>query len=113
MKLVRHALTAAFVSLALAMTALAAAPSAPASSDRSVEATTSACPGSIRLGGARFAVFRHRVSCRVARRSIKRLYRSRGRKGVPRGFRCRSTNGFRRSAGCTNSSVTRYFGFAG
>lgn len=112
MKLARLALVAALLSVALAMPALTATAAAPTSSPASVEAKASACPGSIRLGTRRFAFYRHRVTCAGARRAVARLYASYGRRGTPRGFRCRSKSRFRKTGGCTNPTKTRYFGFS-
>ena len=112
MKLARLALLASLLSLALAMPALTATPAAPTSSRASVDAKASACPGSIGMGGKRFGTYRHRVTCTGSRTAIRRLFASYGRRGTPRGFKCRSQSRFRKTGGCTNRSGTRYFGYS-
>lgn len=117
MKLARIALTVSLLSVALAMpglTATAAAPSGATASaaTASVKATASACTGVIHLGGKRFAFFRRRVTCDGARRALRRLYATYGRRGTPRGFKCRSRSRFRKSGGCRTSTGSRYFGFS-
>ncbi len=88
------------------------APSTTAAADTGPIAMAAACPDAIRLGGRRYAYYQHRVNCRRARRAVRRLYATRGREGTPRGFRCKSTSGFRRAGGCVNASRSRYFGFS-
>ena len=112
MKTIRLALLASLLSLALALPALTATAAAPASVRGSVQAKAAACPGSIRLGGQRFGTYRHRVTCTGARRAIRELYDSYGRRGTPRGFRCRSQSKFRKTGGCTTRGGARYFGFS-
>lgn len=112
MKLARLALLASLLSLAPAVPALTATAAAPASSRASVDAKASACPGSIRLGGRRFGTYRHRMTCTGARTAIRQLYASYGRRGTPRGFKCRSESRFRKTGGCTTRGGTRYFGYS-
>ena len=112
MKLVRIALTAALLSLALAVPGLGSSAAAPPAATASVKATASACPGTIRLGGKRFAFYKHRVTCLGARRAVRRLYETYGRRGTPRGFKCRSRSRFRKTGGCRTSSGSRYFGYS-
>ena len=112
MKLIRHALLVSLAGLALAVPGLDVSSAAPAAERASVKATASACPGSIRMGGKRFAFYKHRVTCTGARRSVRLLYETRGRRGTPRGFKCRSLSRFRKTGGCRNSTRTRYFGFS-
>jgi len=95
--------------LALTTSPLTASAGAPAAAP---EARASACPDSIRLGGKRYAFYERRVSCANARRAVRRLYDSYGKRGRPRGFRCQSRSRFRKTGGCTNSRRTRYFGFS-
>lgn len=114
MTLLRLALLGALICLAMVAPTVAPADSAPrtvAAAESGPIATAAACPDAIRLGGRRYAYYQHRVKCRRARRAVRRLYATRGRDGTPRGFRCRSQSGFRRTGGCVNSSRTRYFGF--
>jgi hypothetical protein len=112
MTTIRLALLAAVLSLALAMPALTATAAAPTSGRASVQAKAAACPGSIYLGGKRFGTYRHRVTCAGARRAIRDLYASYGRRGTPRGFKCRSQSKFRKTGGCTTRGGARYFGFS-
>ncbi len=114
MTLFRRTLVA--LALCLALAAPAAAPAGPAAapevSAAAPEAKASACPSTIRLGNRRFAYFQRRVNCANARRAVRRLYASYGRRGEPRGFNCRSRTRFRRNGACRNSRGTRYFGFS-
>lgn len=112
MKLARIALTVSLLGAALALPGLTGTAAAPSTASASVKATASACPGTIRLGGKRFAFYRKRVTCRGSRTAVRRLYETRGRRGTPRGFKCRSRSRFRRAGGCKNSTNTRYFGFS-
>lgn len=103
--------TLATLMLCVAFVVPTAAPADLASSSEARQplATASACPSTIRLGNRRFAFYkRGRVDCTRARRAVRRLWETYGRAGRPRGFRCRSTNRFRRSGSCRASS-TRYF----
>jgi hypothetical protein len=114
MKLVRIALVVSLLAVALAIPGLTATAAPPSAATASVKATaSSACTGVIHLGGKRFAFFRRRVTCDGARRALRRLYETRGRRGTPRGFRCRSRSRFRRAGACRNSTGSRYFGFSG
>lgn len=112
MKLARIALTALALGVTLAVPGLTTPAAAPSAASASVNATASACTGVIHLGGKRFAFFRRRVTCDGARRALRRLYETRGRRGTPRGFKCRSRNMFRRAGACRNSTGSRYFGFS-
>jgi hypothetical protein len=104
------------LTLCLAFAVMATAPAdravSPASSAAASEVRASACPTTIRLGSRRYAYFQRRVNCENARRAVRRLYASYGRRGRPRGFRCRSRTRFRRNGACRNSTGTRYFGFS-
>ena len=104
------------VTLCLALAVPATAPADRASQRpgnvATSDVTASACPSSIRLGSRRYAYFQRRVNCENARRAVRRLYASYGRRGRPRGFRCRSRTRFRRNGACRNSTGTRYFGFS-
>ena len=112
MTLSRCTLVTLTLCLALAAPAAVSADRAAAPDASAPEAGASACPTTIWLGGRRHAYFqRGRVNCTRARRAVRRLYATYGREGRPRGFRCRSTNRFRRSGGCSNSTNTRYFNF--
>ena len=113
MTLFRCTLVTLTLCLALAVPAAVPADRAatPEASGTAPEARASACPTTIRLGNRRFAYFQRRVNCTRARRAVRRLYASYGRRGEPRGFRCRSPNRFRRYGSC-RASRTRYFGFA-
>jgi len=112
MESARLLLLAALLSLTLAVTASSATAAAPTSSRPSAEAKASACPTSIRLGGKRFAFYRRGVTYKGARTAIRRLYASYGRRGTPRGFKCRSRSRFRKTGGCATRGTTRYFGFS-
>jgi hypothetical protein len=96
----------------MALPALTATAAAPTTASASVKATASACPSTIRMGGKRFAFYRHRVTCRGGRTAVRRLYASRGHSGTPRGFKCRSASRFRKNAGCVNRTKSRYFGYS-
>ena len=110
-KLLRLAVLVAVIGGSLAAASLTAGAATPRASAASVEARTAACPGSIRMGGRRFAFYRHRVTCDGARTAVRRLYASYGRRGTPRGFKCRSRSRFRKTGGCVNRTGSRYFGF--
>jgi len=112
MKTLRLTLLTAVLSVVLAMPALTATAAAPGPTRASVPAKAAACPGSIRLGGKRFGTYRHRVTCAGARRAIMELYASYGRRGTPRGFRCRSQSRFRKTGGCTTRGGARFFGYS-
>ena len=106
MTLFRRALIALTLCLALAVPVTAPADPAPgpeASAAAAPKAGASACPTTIRLGNRRFAYFQRRVNCTRARRAVRRLYASYGRRGRPRGFRCRSDTRFRRNGACRKS----------
>ena len=112
MKLLRLALIVALLSLVPALSGLSETAAAPTAGSASVKAHSSACPGSIWMGGKRFAVYRKRVTCTGARTAIRALYASYGRRGTPRGFKCRSLTRFRRSGGCINRTKTRNFTYS-
>ena len=106
MTLFRRSLIALTLCLALAvpMAVSAETASGPTASTASApKAGASACPTTIRLGNRRFAYFQRRVNCTRARRAVRRLYASYGRRGRPRGFRCRSDTRFRRNGACRKS----------
>ncbi|MGI8946305.1 MAG: hypothetical protein ACR2GL_08725 [Thermoleophilaceae bacterium] len=106
--------------LSVALVAPATAPAAEkASASRAADgaraplaSAAARCRGSIRLGGRRYAFWRHRVRCGAARRAVRRLFASRGRRGSPRGFRCRSRSRFRKTGACSTRGLGRYFGFS-
>jgi len=104
----RFCLLLGLLCLAATASPLTASAGAP---EPSPKATASACPGSITLGGKRYAYFQRRVNCANARRAVRRLYASYGERGRPRGFKCRSRTRFRKNGACS-SSRTRYFGFS-
>lgn len=112
MTLRRFAVLASLLCLATAAPTVAA-PAGPASKAKvAPKAQAAACPDSIRLGGQRYAYYQQRVNCRRARRAVKRLYASRGGRGRPRGFRCRSESSFRSNGGCVTPNRKRYFGYS-
>ncbi len=100
------------VALAVATAAPAGGDAGPVASAAASEVSASGCPTTIRLGTRRYAYFQRRVNCANARRAVRRLYASYGRRGRPRGFRCRSRTRFRRNGACRNSTGSRYFGFS-
>jgi hypothetical protein len=109
----RTLLLVAALSAALALPALAATGSASPAAGSSPQAQAAVrCTGVIHLGGKRFAMYKHRVTCDGARRALRTLYATRGRRGTPRGFKCRSASRFRKNAGCKSSSGRRYFGYS-
>lgn len=113
MTLVRLALLTSMICAALALPALTATAAAPTSSGASIQARAAACPGSITMGGKRFSTYKYRVTCAGARRAMRALYASYGRRGTPRGFRCASRSKFRKSGGCrSKSSPRRLFGYS-
>lgn len=112
MRLARPALLASLFALVLAMPGLSSTTASPPAGASAVEAEASACPDSIRMGGKRFAFYKHRVTCTGARTAVRELYASYGRRGTPRGFRCGSKTRFRKSGGCRNRARTRFFGYS-
>jgi hypothetical protein len=113
MKLVRLALLTSLICATLAVAFLTPTAAAPTSSATSVEAKASACPGSITMGGKRFATWKYRVTCTGQRRAIRTLYSTYGRRGTPRGFKCASRSRFRKTGGCrSKSGPRRYFGYS-
>ena len=102
--------TATVICLAATIAATGVAAAGPANGSAG-PARVAACPGSIRLGGEAFVFYRTRANCTRARRAVRRLFASRGKRGRPRGFRCESGSRYRRGAYCHTRGNYRVFGF--
>jgi len=74
-------------------------------------ASRARCGNSIRLGGRTYVFYRLRVSCAAARRSVRRLYASGGKRGRPARFICESNTGFRTGGGCHTRRYYKGFGW--